>query len=262
MFVLLVAAPVGAQSDDPVELAEQATTDPAARAALRSLTPAADRALAGDDADVEERLETLAGQVPFDAATDPRVEAREILSQPRFATARPDTLGALIDEWQRRFTVWLNRLIANIIDNVPGGPRLFFGLLILGILAAAGVFASRLAQNRIRATEAQALARIRRERGSSPSELRARARDAAEAGDHAEAIRLLFLAGLTTLDERDRIEFTPGTTTGEISGSLHSPTFDRLAERFNDAVYGGRPAGASDFETSLAEWDTVLEGAS
>lgn len=259
LFVLLVVSPAGAQSDDPVQLAEQAASEPTALEALRELSPEAGAALAGSDEEVAERLDTIASQQRFSVDDDVSAIAQDILSQERFATARENTVGSFMADLQRRFTIWLNRLIATIIDNVPGGPRLFFGALILGILAAAGFLAARLGQNRIRDTEAATLARIRRERGLSPAELRRRSREAAQAGDHAEAVRLLFLAGLTTLDERDRIDFSPGTTTDEISSSLSSTTFDDLALRFNEVVYGGRPASASDFDRSVADWDTVLE---
>lgn len=261
MFVVLAVAPAGAQSDTAVDLADRASTDPAALAELRDISPAADEALSGSQAEVNERLETLASQDQYTIDEDATAIAQRILTQERFATARDNTVGGLWAELQRRFAIWLNRLIGTIIDNVPGGPRLFFGLLILGVLAAAGVLTARLAQNRIRVTEAATLARIRRERGLSPAELRRRAREAAEVGDHAEAVRLLFLAGLTTLDERDRIDFSPGTTTYEVSDQLTSPTFDRLAARFNEIVYGGRRADAGDYQTSVAEWASVLEGA-
>ena len=259
LLVLLVVAPAGAQSTDPVELAQQAIDDPASLEALRELSPDARTALTGTEDDVAERLETLATQERFEVDEDVSAIAQDILSQERFATARDNTVGSLIADLQRRLTIWINRLIASIIANVPGGPRLFFGALILGVLAMAGVFASRLAQNRIRVTEAATLARIRRERGLSPAELRRRSREAAQAGDHAEAVRLLFLAGLTTLDERDRIDFSPGTTTEEISEHLTSSTFDDLASRFNEVVYGGRDADADDYDRSLAEWNAVLE---
>ena len=259
LFVLLAFAPAGAQSENPVDLAEQAASDPAALEALRELSPEARDALTGADEDVSERLATIATQEQFAVDEDVSAIAQDILSQERFATARDNTVGSFVAEWQRRVAIWINRLIASIIDNVPGGPRLFFGVLILGILAFAGFFASRLAQNRIRVTEAATLARIRRERGLSPAELRRRSREAAEAGDPAEAVRLLFLAGLTTLDERDRIDFAPGTTTDEISNQLSSNTFDHLAARFNEVVYGGRDANAEDVNQSMAEWNTVLE---
>lgn len=258
MLVLLVVAPAGAQSDNPVDLAEQAKTDPAAVESLRQLSPAAEEALSGAEADVSDRLATLAAQEQFAVGEDVSAIARDILLQERFATARENTVGAFFAEWQRRLLIWLNRLIATIVNNVPGGPRLFYGLLILGILAVAGVFASRLARNRIRSTEAATLARIRRERGLSPAELKRRSRDAAAAGDFAEAVRLLFIAGLTTLDERDRIEFAPGTTTDEIAEELGLPYFDSLADRFNEIVYGERSATPADVERSNREWDAVL----
>lgn len=258
MLVLLVTAPVGAQSEDPVALAEQGQTDPAALETLRGLSPEAGRALSGDPAEVDDRLDALAHQPRFSVDEDVSAIAQDILRQERFATARDNTVGGFFAQLQRRFMIWLNRLIATVLSNVPGGPRLFYGLLILGILSVAGIYAARLAQSRIRVTEAATLARIRRERGLSPGELHRRSRDAAEAGDFTEAVRLLFLAGLTTLDERDQIDFSPGTTTDEISEILDSSEFDSLAGRFNEIVYGRRQAASADFSTSQTEWDRLL----
>lgn len=262
LFVLITSATVAAQEEpDPVELARQAEADRAALAELQRISPETDTALRGSLTDVEERLETLANQNRFTTEEDARAITQRILDQPRFASARPTTVGSVVADWQRRVILWINRLLARILDAVPGGQGLFFTVIILGILAGVGWWASRLAQGRIRTAEAATLARIRRERGLSPAELHRRAREAAAAGDHSEAVRLLFLAGLTTLDERQRIEFEPGTTTDEIASRLESATFDDLAERFNDIVYGGRTAGANDYQRSQVDWSSLLESA-
>jgi len=44
----------------------------------------------------------------------------------------------------------------------------------------------------------------------------------------------------------------------EVSRVLHSKRFDELAGRFDEIVYGGRPAVAEDVRVSRVQWRELL----
>jgi hypothetical protein len=54
------------------------------------------------------------------------------------------------------------------------------------------------------------------------------------------------------------IEVRPSISTGEVARTLRSPAFDRAAARFDEVVYGGRPAAAADVDAARSAWDAVL----
>jgi hypothetical protein len=82
---------------------------------------------------------------------------------------------------------------------------------------------------------------------------------AAEAGGlHGEAVRLRFRAGLLLLAESERVTAAPTMLNAEVSRALRCERFDRLARRFDEIVYGGRPAGEEDAESSRREWKRLL----
>jgi hypothetical protein len=94
-----------------------------------------------------------------------------------------------------------------------------------------------------------------------PRALEREADDAERSGDLERALRLRFRAGLLRLDERGAIRYRPSLTTGELRGLLGSETFDDLAARFEQVVYGRQPAAAADVEAARANWPRVVEDA-
>jgi hypothetical protein len=98
-------------------------------------------------------------------------------------------------------------------------------------------------------------------RAETPAALERRADEAERRGDHEDALRLRFRAGLLRLDARGAIAFRPSLQTGEVARALRSDAFDRLAADFDEVVYGARPATPDDVATARREWDRVLEGA-
>lgn len=184
-----------------------------------------------------------------------QAEAERILSQPKY---RVETTVS------ERFQQWLTDLwyrFLEFLDTVAGwvGGRLVLGLLLIGVVVLVSVLVARnLGARRAREVEE----RIRREhalaRGTDPSELEEEADRAADAGDHAIAVRLRFRAGLLRLDERGRIRYRPGLTSSEIQDLLRSSDFEVLARRFDEIVYGGQKATSDDYQKALEGWTTLL----
>ncbi len=151
-----------------------------------------------------------------------------------------NVLQWLQEAWAR-FIEWALRISEHI-----GGP-IVLGLLVGGaLIVTAIVVTSNLGRRRARLIDE----RIRREheaaRGLDPGELERRAEAAESAGDYATAFRLLFRAALVRLDRAGLIDLRPGSTSGNLSGSLGSARFEELARRFDVIVYGDRPSTASD----------------
>jgi hypothetical protein len=184
-----------------------------------------------------------------------RAEAERILSHPKYR------VNTTISE---RSQIWLSELWLGFLDflrtisNFVGGP-LVLSLLMLGLVVVASVLVARnLGKRRVRDVEE----RIRREhalaRGEDPRDLEERAEAAAEDGNHAESVRLLFRGGLLRLDEQGKIPFRPGLTRSEIEVLLRSSHFELLATRFDEIVYGGKLAGPVDYEQARAGWAALL----
>jgi hypothetical protein len=95
----------------------------------------------------------------------------------------------------------------------------------------------------------------------NPSALEREADAAERAGDLERALRLRFRAGLLRLDERGAIRYRPSLTTGELRQLLGSATFDDLAARFEQVVYGREPAEPADVEAARNDWPRVVENA-
>ena len=127
------------------------------------------------------------------------------------------------------------------------------------VIAGVGLLAALLAGRSLR--RRTTVARVRAARADAPEDpdaLERAARAAAARGEHELALRLGFRAGLARLDRRGVIELRPSLSTGEVARAVHSPAFDRAAARFDEVVYGGRPAAAVDVEEARAAWAEAL----
>ena len=118
------------------------------------------------------------------------------------------------------------------------------------IVVAAGVLSAlALRRRRLRPSRPSAAGRP-----AGPSELRSRAREAEEGGRWTEAYRLYFAAGLVELQRSGRLPSGSSVTVGQARRSVSVGAFDRAADRFEAAVYGGGPVGAEDLGLVRAGW--------
>ncbi len=260
---LVVAAPAAAADLTQAELrslAHDAATNPAALEELENADTVDGRpvdlrrALEGaDERERARRLEALAeSSTEQSGSSGPKAQAqaRGVLADPKFhATTVPRPLHGPLD--------WLGRKVGAVVDALPGGPNLVWTLLAGLLVAVAAFFALRIASRRA-ALAVEPRGRRHHTRDLSPEELE-RAADEAEArGDFEQALRLRFLAGLVRLDRTRAIGLRDSLTTGDLRRRLRSDDFDRLARRFDEIVYGERPARREDVEESKADWQRVL----
>jgi hypothetical protein len=195
------------------------------------------------------------------AAVDPeraRADARNILSgrQYRSDPAPRPLRGPL--HWLGKRLEPIARFLGSVFDAVP-----WFVWVALGIALLAWVIwlfvrdvEGRKAPFGI-AGRAGATAAAERE---DPDALEREADDAERTGDYERAVRLRFRAGLLRLGARGTIEYQPSITTIEVRRALDSPTFDALAETFDEITYGGRDAVEPDAVDARARWPELLGG--
>lgn len=200
---------------------------------------------------------------PLVDATEVTEQARRILSDPRYAQDSPTLLERILGpayHWLEWLIAFVREMVTRVLDwlsrILTADAITVVGPILMVVVAAAGAWI--LARRRARDIERRATIERILELGVDPSELEARALEADKTGDHAEAIRLRFVAGLLRLDTRGQIEFYPGLSNGTISDRLGDPTFDRLAAQFDQVIYGRKPAGQQDSMQAASDWLTLL----
>jgi hypothetical protein len=268
--VLLVAvtlAPGTAQATEVSagelqRLALQAGDSPQALRELRAVT-----SVDGQRADIEGALGSARGEdldarlavlaeraTPPDGPDDPRAQAEAILAQDRFhGDEVPGPFKGLLE----RLGELVPRDVIEWLDDRLPGSRSVVWLLLGAIVLAAGFLVARgLLSRRIKDFEAAALASAPAE--ADPKALERQADEAEAAGDLEAALRLRFRAGLLRLDRRGAIEFRPSISTHEVRHAVRSSDFDRLANTFDDVVYGGREPRPEDVEEARERWPEVV----
>ncbi len=265
---------VGASAARPVagpeatRLAEEAQRNPAAVDDLLAITAIDDVPVDMESllsVDRRERIEAIAQLHPGEAidVEDVRRRATNILADPRYPTDRESWLERLLDPvliWAERALAWVldrfQALIGWLIEVFESGTGRWIALPLLFLATAIGTWYL----GRRRALEVERRAVIERilELGVDPSELMGMADNAEREGDHSEAIRLRFVAGLLYLDAEGVIEFAPGLSNGEISTRVGSPDFETLAAQFDATVYGRIPAGPDESSMSSRLWARVI----
>jgi len=187
-----------------------------------------------------------------------REQAREILSGSRYREPQlPKPFEGVLE--------WLGRRLRPIADawdaiadwflSAPLPVRLLALVLVVGLVAS---LAWRLARSRAAPASARARTQRREDASLDPGELERAADRAEREGDLDRALRLRFRAGLLRLDGAGLVEYRPSITSGEVARSLGAPTFDRLAARHDEVVYGGRAATPTDVEDARTTWPELV----
>jgi hypothetical protein len=197
--------------------------------------------------------------------TDYTRVAHEILGESRFRSAPlPRPLHGVLDALGRAFApvgrelahafAWLARVL-------PGGDAAVWVVLGGVVVGLGGVLAVRLTGRTLvdRALTGPHL-------GGGPRAPDARALEAAadaaeREGRIEQALRLRFRAGLLRLDELGVLSYRPSLPNAAVSRRLGSPIFDGLLRRFEEVVYGGRPAEPADAANARDGWRAVLADA-
>ncbi len=186
-----------------------------------------------------------------------RAQARQILSERRFHGSRLPRPFHGVLSWLARHLHFVVRAW-NWLSGVVGGGDVLWAIVAVIVVAIAAFVALRLGGRR---TGYEAVASERRAQAGEedPGALERAAEDAERQGDLAAALRLRFRAGLLRLGRARVLPLRPSLRTREARRLLRNPRFDRLADDFDEVVYGGRSPVPDDVATARSEWPRVLE---
>jgi hypothetical protein len=188
-----------------------------------------------------------------------RHQAQSILTERRFRSGPiPRPLHGLLSDVGRALESpleALNELVEKLGTITPGGTIVVWAVLAVILLGLSALLATHGARRSLRDRDTSAGTAT----GARPLSAAALERSALAAereGHHAEAVRLRFRAGLMQLAEKQLV--APSMLNVEVSRALGSRRFDELARRFDEIVYGGRPALEDDVRISRVEWAELL----
>ena len=197
-----------------------------------------------------------------------RREAAHILSGPEFHAHPGRTFNPLGGVFR-----FIGRITSDVFSPVLRVLEIPFralaryigttGALVLALAVLAVIVAlvtTLIARRRSRIGDERAADSLARTAGN-PEDLDRRAAEAERSGDLDRAVRLRFEAGLARLERRGLVSERATRTSGDLSASLGSPSFDRLASDLEAIVYAERPAVPDQVEASRALWPHVPEEA-
>jgi hypothetical protein len=203
----------------------------------------------------------LAVPVPSEVPIDlTREEARRLaeleLADPAYRAAQPGLIQRAID-W---IVEQVQQLVARVSEAAPGG---WWGVLGLVVLVVLGILFARW---RIGPVASAATLRFTVDPATSAREFRARAEQAAHAGDWARAVNERMRALVRGCQEHGLIDDRPGWTADEVAAEVghRLPGAQELlragARVFDDVRYGGRPATAASYEAITRADEHVAVG--
>jgi hypothetical protein len=197
---------------------------------------------------------------------------QEILARPEFQVAESRSLlDRLLDPvraWVRwllaQIWAFLARLFGPAMD--AGGSAIVLGSVLVGMLIVlgAGIVLYRLSRGTVSENAALAIASILRPPRAVDE--RARAREAAEAGQFRQAMHHQYRAVLLRLDERDYLSLDHALTNRELLPRLTGAPelagcFSELVARFDRLWYGQTDCSPEEYAELAELADRIWQGA-
>lgn len=200
---------------------------------------------------------------------DPHAIARAILAEPRFRIR----VAPVRTAWWTPITKWLGDRWHQLIDafthhvKIGTGASIAIGdLLLIAVIGLVVVVTVRLILQYVREAAPAEHAR-RLESHASSEDLYADAQNAAQQGEYARAIALLFSGALAALDVRGVVHDDPSHTVNECRREVRarapqcSAPFDIIARAFSAVVYADAPVSAEQWERAREACKEVIGAA-
>lgn len=176
-------------------------------------------------------------------------------------------------EWWRGIAGVVSRAIHSFLEKVllPFGilvPEISWPYIFLGILVLTGslllIHYLRRAKEKVPSKEKARMGELTKEVERGPKELLLHALRLERDGDYLEAIRRIYLAILSYLNQKALIRFTPSKTNGEYIRELTKRTgpyepFRSYTLLFDTKRYGRRPTRREDFLYCLRLAKEIME---
>lgn len=201
------------------------------------------------------------GQPLEHAPQELRRRAAELLGQPPYVGQEP----GVVQELLRRLVAVLGELLDRLAGRAGGTPWVAWVALavVVALLVLVVWRVTRgLAMDRGVARQVPA------ERGRTSADWHADADRYARAGELALAVRCRYAAVASELVEAGLLAEVPGRTVRELDAEVavadpgHAPRVRAAGERFEEVVFGGRPATVEDLEVVAgARREKVVAGA-
>lgn len=220
---------------------------------------------------------------------DPNVAIRAVLARPAFAHIRPQpaAVPSFVDRiltWIEGVLSWLWGLLQRLFSHAHLDPsvaalavktgRLLSSILFAVVIAVAlaaiafAVYRIGVAVARRRARGATGAREVALAEPRAVADFRAAAVAAAQRGDYALAIALMFRAALASLDERELIGYDGARTPGEYRRLVRrtvaraANAFDDLTVRFVRASFARTATTREDFDGAAGAFDAFAAAAS
>lgn len=196
-------------------------------------------------------------QQPVDA-DELRATAEEILAGRAYAESQPSLIERLFDWLRELFDFNLPSPNVNAPNTGSAGLGLLRSMLAVAAILALVAWATRFVVMRRSAVAARTPDGAGRPGQSNARDLDRLAGEASRRGNHKEALRLRFEAGLIRLERKGTVSEHASRTSGALSDTLQMPEFDRLAGTLDAVMYGGRPAREADDMDSASTWPVIV----
>lgn len=193
-------------------------------------------------------------------AEEIRQKADEILARPEYQEAKPSLVERAFNWIVEKFS----EAVGGVAGSLPGGAVV--GWFVVGIvLAGLGFLVWKVyPRGSMRVvSEVSDPVIAQSERRVSRATWLERAAAAEASGDWREATMARYRALVAGLIDRDELNDSPGTTSGEYSrsfagGERRSSAFRSVTRRFEDVWYGGAPVDQADPSAVRHADDEVL----
>lgn len=202
---------------------------------------------------------------PLPSAEQIRQLAQQIVHRPIYDLGPGvggEPLITYVARMLRKFLGPLYDWFDSLWQTSPATAAILLAIIFLVLIALVGHIVYTF-QSALKAPRDLRSVKLATDAAVTSAELEQRARAAAKKGEFVEAIRLLFMASLLTLETAQKRLVRRGTTNREyLKRYKNTPAFDPLyaqVELLDRTWYAGAPCSEQDYQDSLRAFATIQQ---